>query len=56
MRGTNSAGQVHQKIHQNVNNNNNDHTITIPKASKDITGAQDTIYLCNFRVSVDGEW
>lgn len=21
-----------------------------------VAGAQDTIYLCNFRVSVDGEW
>ena len=24
--------------------------------SDDMAGAQDTIYLCNFRVSVDGEW
>lgn len=23
---------------------------------QDMAGAQDTIYLCNFRVSVDGEW
>lgn len=22
----------------------------------DVAGANDTIYLCNFRVSVDGEW
>lgn len=22
----------------------------------DVAGAQDTIYLCNFRVSVDGDW
>lgn len=22
----------------------------------EVPGAQDTIYLCNFRVSVDGEW
>lgn len=22
----------------------------------DLPGAQDTIYLCNFRVSVDGDW
>lgn len=22
----------------------------------EMAGAQDTIYLCNFRVSVDGEW
>lgn len=25
-------------------------------AEGDMAGAQDTIYLCNFRVSVDGEW
>lgn len=25
-------------------------------ADQDMAGAQDTIYLCNFRVSVDGEW
>ncbi|GBP05456.1 Protein RUFY3 [Eumeta japonica] len=25
-------------------------------ADADMAGAQDTIYLCNFRVSVDGEW
>lgn len=25
-------------------------------ADPDMAGAQDTIYLCNFRVSVDGEW
>lgn len=23
---------------------------------QEMPGAQDTIYLCNFRVSVDGEW
>lgn len=23
---------------------------------EEVAGAQDTIYLCNFRVSVDGEW
>lgn len=39
----------------NINNNNNEGTITLPK-NKDVTGVQDTIYLCNFRVSVDGEW
>ncbi|KAG5672964.1 hypothetical protein PVAND_003051 [Polypedilum vanderplanki] len=39
------------------NNNNNESTITLPRNHKDdITGVQDTIYLCNFRVSVDGEW
>lgn len=37
------------------NNNNNEGTITLPR-NKDVTGVQDTIYLCNFRVSVDGEW
>lgn len=36
-------------------NNNDESTILLPK-SKDGTTAQDTIYLCNFRVSVDGEW
>lgn len=25
-------------------------------ADQEMAGAQDTIYLCNFRVSVDGEW
>lgn len=25
-------------------------------ADVEMAGAQDTIYLCNFRVSVDGEW
>lgn len=40
----------------------NSTTISIPKASHANTteeiagGVQDTIYLCNFRVSVDGEW
>lgn len=33
--------------------------ISLPRANQDmeeVAGAQDTIYLCNFRVSVDGEW
>ena len=40
----------------------NSTTISLPKASHANTteeiagGVQDTIYLCNFRVSVDGEW
>ncbi|XP_017869021.1 PREDICTED: RUN and FYVE domain-containing protein 2 isoform X3 [Drosophila arizonae] len=44
------------------NNSNSSTTITLPKASHANTseelagGVQDTIYLCNFRVSVDGEW
>lgn len=29
---------------------------TTKSGSGDIAGAQDTIYLCNFRVSVDGDW
>lgn len=44
---------------------NNPNTITLPRiggrvggggAMEEVSGAQDTIYLCNFRVSVDGEW
>lgn len=39
-------------------------TITLPRGGgggnhqnmEEVAGAQDTIYLCNFRVSVDGEW
>lgn len=27
-----------------------------PEQMEEVAGAQDTIYLCNFRVSVDGEW
>ncbi|XP_055377165.1 protein RUFY3-like isoform X2 [Condylostylus longicornis] len=47
------------------NNDNGVTTIALPKPQhancshghEEIsTGAQDTIYLCNFRVSVDGEW
>lgn len=44
----------------NNNQNNASNTITLPKSNADnmpdVAGAQDTIYLCNFRVSVDGEW
>lgn len=50
MRGSNN---------NNNNNNNNSTTISLPRANHDmeeVAGAQDTIYLCNFRVSVDGEW
>lgn len=40
------------------------HELCIPSAIQhqgdnpdvEMAGAQDTIYLCNFRVSVDGEW
>jgi hypothetical protein len=61
MRGHNNASgtskvQLKNQNNTNINNNNNnDATITLPR-SKDVTGLQDTIYLCNFRVSVDGEW
>ena len=58
MRGqnnNNSSGtsKVSQK---NQQNNNIEGTILLPRSAKDVTSAQDTIYLCNFRVSVDGEW
>jgi hypothetical protein len=71
MRGNNNNNNVHQTAgashqHQkmamiknnngNNNNNINEGTIILPKSTKDASGAQDTIYLCNFRVSVDGEW
>lgn len=60
MRGNSSANtkvdtiqlpkaSIINNINNAINNNNN-------KLLEDITGAQDTIYLCNFRVSVDGEW
>lgn len=53
------ANALNNKIVQSnvsANNNNNiEGTIVLPK-NKDVTGVQDTIYLCNFRVSVDGEW
>lgn len=55
MRGSNNL----RTINPNVNNNNNHpNTITLPRDSHDmeVAGATDTIYLCNFRVSVDGEW
>lgn len=43
----------------------NANTIALPRIGggrnaaapmEEVSGAQDTIYLCNFRVSVDGEW
>lgn len=46
---------VQSNVSSNNNNNNIEGTIVLPK-NKDVTGVQDTIYLCNFRVSVDGEW
>ncbi|KAH8404575.1 hypothetical protein KR215_000373 [Drosophila sulfurigaster] len=55
-----SSQQQQQQQLQPYNNNSN--TIALPKASHANTneelagGVQDTIYLCNFRVSVDGEW
>lgn len=60
MRGGNNkdsgTSKVSSKNQQNNNNNNNEGTILLPKSAKDVNSAQDTIYLCNFRVSVDGEW
>lgn len=50
MRGNQGAGH---------GNNNQSQTIQLPKPGvemDDVAGAQDTIYLCNFRVSTDGEW
>lgn len=43
------------------NRNNASNTIALPRSGnhqnmEEVAGAQDTIYLCNFRVSVDGEW
>lgn len=41
---------------------NKPNTVHLPKVNphggnvEEVAGAQDTIYLCNFRVSVDGEW
>lgn len=68
MRGQNNKTSEDRKFPQKLHlkgktpigtkNNNkkiDDSTIVIPK-SKDGSTAQDTIYLCNFRVSVDGEW
>lgn len=45
------------------NQNTMSNTIALPRHGggnhqnmEEVAGAQDTIYLCNFRVSVDGEW
>ncbi|XP_055853361.1 protein RUFY3 isoform X2 [Episyrphus balteatus] len=58
-----SGGSTAAIVSNNSNNNSNmSTTIALPKASHANTseeiagGVQDTIYLCNFRVSVDGEW
>ncbi|XP_067616775.1 protein RUFY3 isoform X2 [Eurosta solidaginis] len=59
---TSSPAHIVQKQQQQQQQNNNTTTITLPKASHANTneelagGVQDTIYLCNFRVSVDGDW
>jgi hypothetical protein len=55
MRGHNNSSGT-SKVSQKNQNNNNEGTILLPKNAKDVNSAQDTIYLCNFRVSVDGEW
>lgn len=54
--------QQFKKQQQHHNNNHETKTIALPKAShanlnEELSGGiKDTIYLCNFRVSVDGEW
>lgn len=58
MRGSNSLRTINPNVNNN-NNNNHSNTITLPRGGHDmeeVAGATDTIYLCNFRVSVDGEW
>ncbi|XP_029407674.2 protein RUFY3 isoform X3 [Bactrocera dorsalis] len=66
--GVHQKQHQHQQQHQQQQKqlkqqqNNNSTTISLPKASHANTseeiagGVQDTIYLCNFRVSVDGDW
>lgn len=56
MRGHNTNNSGTSKVSTNNQENNNSGTILLPKSAKDVNSAQDTIYLCNFRVSVDGEW
>lgn len=58
MRGqnNNSSSGTSKVSQKNQQNNNIEGTILLPRSAKDVTSAQDTIYLCNFRVSVDGEW
>ncbi|XP_068156275.1 LOW QUALITY PROTEIN: RUN and FYVE domain-containing protein 2 [Drosophila tropicalis] len=63
-KGHNPPSQMQKTTHQQQQQqkSNNSNTIALPKASHANTseelagGVQDTIYLCNFRVSVDGEW
>lgn len=59
MRGTSKSRTMSSNMNNNNNNNNHSNTITLPRGPHDmeeVAGATDTIYLCNFRVSVDGEW
>ncbi|EDW82951.1 uncharacterized protein Dwil_GK22599, isoform A [Drosophila willistoni] len=62
MQKTTHQQQQQQQQQQQAQKSNNSNTIALPKASHANTseelagGVQDTIYLCNFRVSVDGEW
>ncbi|XP_031618577.1 protein RUFY3 isoform X2 [Contarinia nasturtii] len=58
MRGG-SSNNANNNNNNNTSHNNNSTMITLPRGNQDmeeVAGAQDTIYLCNFRVSVDGEW
>lgn len=58
MRGHNNSnsGTNSKVLPSNQQNINNEGTIFLPTTKSDVNSAQDTIYLCNFRVSVDGEW
>lgn len=59
---TTTIAKPTKKMQSSNNNSNTTTTIALPKAqhannAEEISGGvQDTIYLCNFRVSVDGEW
>lgn len=59
MRGSQNQSVAARNSVHSAENNNISQTIQLPKSGnemEEVAGAQDTIYLCNFRVSVDGEW
>lgn len=67
MRGSNNFNNnINHSNNNNIRNRssiasvaNKAAMISLPRGTRDmeeVAGAQDTIYLCNFRVSVDGEW
>lgn len=56
---TNTTATNNNNNNNIISHNNNSTMISLPRGNQDmeeVAGAQDTIYLCNFRVSVDGEW